>query len=67
MSVIYRGKGLPKIYESFKNDDIADLIIVSDAAFVNYSSQEFYDLDRAFGGTLVSWSFRPSTIKVVEA
>lgn len=55
---IYRGLGLPKIYEIYKNKIIDNLIIISNKAFLYYPKEmQGRDLNHHFSGTLLTWDF----------
>ncbi|NKE71860.1 hypothetical protein [Candidatus Manganitrophus noduliformans] len=56
-SKAYRGKGLPRIYETAQQNKIDTLVIISRKGFVNSSSREVRPLKRIFYGTLLSWQF----------
>jgi len=51
----YRGKGLPRIYDTVKNKKIENLVIVSRKGFVNVSAGTQITLKENFYGTLLSW------------
>ena len=51
----YRGKGLPGIYQSYKNNDLSKLHIISNDVFSNIENNKFSHLDNHFSGTFVYW------------
>ena len=53
----YRGKGLPKIYETFRNDKIVNLKVISRRGYVDCSKGHKKSLRKPFHGTLLSWEF----------
>jgi len=54
---IWRGRGLPAIYSYCKKGEIADLVIVSNNAFVKSATDTDVLLKRKFHGTLLCWDF----------
>ena len=52
---VKRGKGLPKIYEHSKEDNIKELIIITNKAFVNCKTNQIKNINTSFKGTLISW------------
>ncbi len=57
----YRGKGLPRLYESVQANEFSDMVIISDRAYIDFRSNaqgHCKDLDFKFHGTLYSWIFR---------
>lgn len=53
----FRGKGLPCIYEFYKNNYIQDLIIISNYGYIDCVRNYKIQLMNKFHGTLYSWSF----------
>lgn len=53
----HRGKGLPNLYSTAKNNEIENLIIISRRGFVNTSTDSVVELNKHFYGTLISWDF----------
>jgi anti-anti-sigma regulatory factor len=50
-----RGKGLPRIYKSSREDKIKDLLIVSKRGYLDYSENKLEELPGEFHGTLLRW------------
>ena len=50
-----RGKGLPKIYSHSKEDNIKELIIIANKAFVNCKEDITKNIKNSLNGTLISW------------
>lgn len=55
--MVYRGKGLPKIYEYSKNRNIENLVVISRNGYVDVANGIVKDLNEKFYGTLLSWDF----------
>jgi hypothetical protein len=55
--VVYRGKGLPKIYEYSNNRNIENLVVISRNGYVGVANGIVKDLNEKFYGTLLSWDF----------
>lgn len=53
----HRGKGLPRIYEHFKNKQIEDLVIISKKGYVDLNGKSTL-LSKDFAGTMLSWKIR---------
>lgn len=51
----YRGKGLPGIFRSFKNNHISNLVVISNDVLAHCNSNEFNLLNNKFSGTFVYW------------
>ena len=51
----YRGKGLPGIYKAMKNNDLVNLVVITNNVYANVSSEEYHLMSREFEGTFVSW------------
>lgn len=51
----YRGKGLPAIANVYRNNRIANLVIVSDDVVASLPRAQFVTLKRPFRGTLIYW------------
>ncbi|MEI6153476.1 MAG: hypothetical protein WCQ90_05260, partial [Deltaproteobacteria bacterium] len=52
--MLFRGKGLPKIYEYSTNEDIKNLVVISHNGYVDVGSGNSHDLSKQFYGTLLS-------------
>lgn len=50
-----RGKGLPKIYSHSKEENIKELIIIANKAFVNCKNDQTKNIKISLNGTLISW------------
>lgn len=56
----YRGKGLPKIYSDYKNNELKRLFIVSNDVFADFDSGTFIDLKKHLNGTFLYWEISPN-------
>lgn len=54
--LIERGNGLPSIYEPYKNNNIDNLIIISNKAY--YSGISKYDMENNLFGTIFYWEIK---------
>lgn len=54
---VYRGKGLPRISSYASDGTIANLVIVSNHAFLDVGAGKDSELESQFRGTLFSWDF----------
>jgi len=54
---LYRGKGLPKIFQHSNTGKIDNLIVVSRNGIVNASNVQSGDMRNMFHGTLLCWDF----------
>ncbi len=52
---VYRGKGLPGIYEAFKRNHFKKLHIISNDVFADIENNRFLSLKNSFSGTFVYW------------
>ena len=50
--LLKRGKGLPKIYSHSKEDNIKELIIIANKAFVNCKEDKTRNIKNSLNGTL---------------
>lgn len=48
----YRGRGLPKIYNTFSNNNISNLFILTNNVILDFESGSFRDIDIEFEGTM---------------
>lgn len=53
-----RGKGLPYIYKSAKEEHIKELIIITNKAFINCKNDTTQQIDSKLNGTLISWKIK---------
>lgn len=51
----YRGKGLPGIYQACENNNISQLVIISNDTICNFAKNSFRLLNNPFSGTFVYW------------
>lgn len=56
----HRGKGLPKIFNAFKQGHVRELVILSNMAYLNLETSEMRDLQQRFHGTLFCWKLTAS-------
>jgi hypothetical protein len=59
---LYRGKGLPGIYEAAQNNKISALHIISNNVSANIERDDYHLLKNSFDGTLVSFEINYNTI-----
>lgn len=52
---VYRGKGLPGIYEAFKRNHFNKLHIISNDVYADIDNNNFLSLKNTFSGTFVYW------------
>ena len=57
----YRGKGLPGIYEAYKNNEISNLAMITNNVFYNSVRNEYAPLHVGFEGTFVYWEINEKT------
>ena len=55
---IYRGNGLPSIFEHYEKGRIDSLKVLSNKGFVDCQNNNDENLDRRFRGTLICWDFK---------
>lgn len=53
----WRGKGLPSIYDDWRNQTISNLKIVSRKGYVDCQGKRILDMPKSFKGTLLNWDF----------
>ena len=51
----YRGKGLPGVYNAYKDNGISKLALITNDVFYNSSNESYETLERSFSGTLITW------------
>lgn len=51
----YRGKGLPGIYQACENNNISNLVVISNNTICNFADNSFKLLKNEFSGTFVYW------------
>lgn len=56
----YRGKGLPKIYSDYKNNELKRLFIASNNVFADFDNGTFIDLKKQLNGTFLYWEISPN-------
>lgn len=54
--LLERGNGLPSIYEQYKNNNIDNLVIISNKAY--YSKKNKCDMDNSLFGTIFYWEIK---------
>ena len=57
---VYRGNGLPSIFEHHQDGRIRNLKVLSNKGFVDCQTDNTDSLNRRFRGTLICWDFRKS-------
>lgn len=63
----YRGKGLPGIFNACKKNKIANLIIVSNDAIADYSTNTYKKLSSKLSGTFVYWELNEECQNIKDA
>ena len=53
----YRGKGIPRIYQRVKSNEINNLVLIANNGYVNCTTNKRKELKNKFHGTLFSWEF----------
>jgi hypothetical protein len=51
----FRGKGLPGIYNACKDNNLSNLVVISNKAMAEVSEDKYTLLDKNFSGTFVYW------------
>lgn len=62
----YRGKGLPGIFNSCRNNKISNLIIISNDAIADYSNNSYKKLNNTLSGTFVSWELNENNVSIKD-
>ena len=56
----YRGKGLPKIYNDYKNQALKKLYIAANDVFADFDNGTFIELKKPLNGTFLYWEISPN-------
>ena len=62
----YRGKGLPGVYEAFRDNKISNLIIISNDSIADCSNNKFTKLRNRLSGTFVYWELNEQSINIKD-
>jgi len=62
----YRGKGLPGIYNACRNNKISNLIIISNDAIADYSTNTYKKLNSKLSGTFVYWELNENNVNIKD-
>lgn len=60
---INRHKGLPEVYESFKEGWISDLQVITNCVFYNFETKQKRILTNEFKGVMISWTLSKQNIE----
>lgn len=55
-----RGKGLPGIYKAFKENNLVNLVVITNNVYANVGKGDFHVMKNEFLGTFVSWEMNES-------
>lgn len=59
----WRGKGLPTIYDSYKDNHIKNLVVISNNVYIDFDRHIRHKLSSAFSGTYYYWEVDQTCIK----
>ena len=58
----HRGNGLPGIYDSYKNNYLSNMIVVSNNVFVDIEGNIYRNVKENFSGTFFYWELTKSNL-----